>query len=83
MALENSAAKEHFKLVFGSGNSDLGQLGPLKICDNGDAGNGTGNSDTWFLEQATHVIPAIYTVWSIAGRQAEQKTTLTPAVSFD
>ena len=27
---ETSAAKEHFKLVFGSGNSDLAKIRPLK-----------------------------------------------------
>ena len=30
---ETSVPKEHFKLVFGSGNSDLGSLGPLKNWD--------------------------------------------------
>jgi hypothetical protein len=30
---EASVPKEHFKLVFGSGNSDLGSLGPLKNWD--------------------------------------------------
>jgi len=28
---ETSAAKEHFKLVFGSGTSDLAKIRPLKI----------------------------------------------------
>ena len=29
--LVNSGSKEHFKLVFGSGNSDLAKIRPLKI----------------------------------------------------
>ena len=28
---ETSAAKEHFKLVFGSGTSDLAKIRPLKV----------------------------------------------------
>ena len=28
---ETSAAMEHFKLVFGSGNSDLAKIRPLKV----------------------------------------------------
>ena len=58
---ETSAAKEHFKLVFGSGNSDLAKIRPLKNWHSPDFLSGfalwnfasarVAELNDWFLEE--------------------------------